>query len=558
MILFWCVDFLPKTCQKPIMSTLIENADRRADEARNSLRSAEERLNSYMNAHPTDFTSAGYLALSAEVTRCTAVLAGAQQTLQLALAAQNRGISAGLIAVQRVTLHQYLQTIPPYPDYSDTLPGPSSTTPKNVRHPQLTVYWENFQRDTLRYIETAISHLPNDRDMPVFPFGLRIGNEVPALQICVALNLFDVVAKQLGLTIVASERQIVGNPDGFIVDDASESIRVVYEIKGKWTLNHQWFDDDRIDMFVGENLVLDTEHNWLRRAVNQIYTYMVVNSLQYGILSSYDHTFFLKRVKIENATDGYEQLIISSGIAHNATNPTVLQSIAYFLSLADGATFSPPPTSPPRQSSRISSRPSSTRSSRSSLRQVAEVESPTASENEFDSVSMEQDSESSTESDFALEDFNIKSVLGTGRTKVYYESKNQVALKAIDLWKQSDMLVELQHEIEMYRLLSDLQGIIIPKLVLHGYWEGGMYCIGFSLCGTVPKTLTESQKQSVLSSIDAIHRRGILHNDIKKENILVDENGKVYLIDFGFATLNSCEIAQEDERNQVLHCIKYL
>ena len=45
-----------------------------------------------MNANPTDFTSAGYLALSAEVTRCTAVLAGAQQTLQQAIAAQNRGI----------------------------------------------------------------------------------------------------------------------------------------------------------------------------------------------------------------------------------------------------------------------------------------------------------------------------------------------------------------------------------------------------------------------------------------------------------------------------------
>ena len=85
-----------------------------------------------------------------------------------------------------------------------------------------------------------------------------------------------------------------------------------------------------------------------------------------------------------------------------------------------------------------------------------------------------------------------------------------------------------------------------------------MYCIGFSLCGTVPKALSESQKQSALSIIDAIHNRGIIHNDIKKENILIDENGLVYLIDFGFATVNSCKDAQQDERNQMLTCIESL
>ena len=85
-----------------------------------------------------------------------------------------------------------------------------------------------------------------------------------------------------------------------------------------------------------------------------------------------------------------------------------------------------------------------------------------------------------------------------------------------------------------------------------------MYCLGFSICGTVAKKLSDSQKQIVLKSIDAIHSRGVIHNDIKKENILVDESGKVYLIDFGFATLNSCEIAQQDEKNQAIGCLELL
>ena len=241
---------------------------------------------------------------------------------------------------------------------------------------------------------------------------------------------------------------------------------------------------------------------------------------------------------------------------------TILQTLLCFkvsptfLSLADGTPFSSPPPSPLRQSPR-NSRPSSTRNSPSTLRRIVETAN-FASGNEHGSVPIQEDTGSSYESDFALEDFNIKSVLGSGRTKVYYEAKHQLALKAIDLWKRPNMLAELHHEIEIYRLLSDLQGRFIPKLVLHGYWEGGLYCIGFSLCGTVPKALSESQKQSVLSSIDAIHNRGIIHNDIKKENILVDENGMVYLIDFGFATLNSRKDAQQDERNQMLKCIECL
>jgi predicted Ser/Thr protein kinase len=532
------------------MSTLMEEANRGANEARESLRRAEDRLDAYMDTNPQDFTSPGFLALSAEVARCRSVLLGAEQTLQQALALQNARISAHSMAERRVTMHEYLQSIPPLPKYSSTLPGPSSTLPRNVRHPQLTLHWESFQRDTLNYIETDILHLTNLTNRAVFPFPLIVNNELPTLQICIAQNLFDVVAKHMGCTILATTTgETVGNPDGYIVVDASKSISVVYEIKGKWTLNPEWFENDRIDMFVGEALELDASHCFIRNAVNQIYTYMVWNDLQFGILSSFDYTFFLKRCKVENAGDEFEQLLISTGIAHNATNPTVLQSIAYFLSLADGAPFTSPPRSQLRQFPR-NSRPSSARNS-------AETTNLT-SDNDHDSASIQEDSTAPNESDFALEDFHIKSILGYGRTKVYYDAKNQLALKAIDLWKQPNMLSELQHEIQIYGMLEDLQGKCIPRVVLHGYWEGGLYCIGFSLCGAVPTTLSESQKQSVLSTLDAVHNRGIIHNDIRKENLLVDENGTVYLIDFGFATLDSCRETQQIERWQLLRCIEGL
>jgi len=61
------------------MSTPMEEATAGLREARESLRRAEEDFRSWRAANPTDFSSTGFLALSAEVTRCTVVLAGAQR-----------------------------------------------------------------------------------------------------------------------------------------------------------------------------------------------------------------------------------------------------------------------------------------------------------------------------------------------------------------------------------------------------------------------------------------------------------------------------------------------
>ncbi|KAL5036660.1 hypothetical protein RTP6_004202 [Batrachochytrium dendrobatidis] len=530
------------------MSTPIENADRRANEAAESLRIAEEDLRHWKTANPQDFTSAGYMALSAEVTACRAVLAGAQRNYNNTLAAQSARISAGVIAEQRITLQEYLQTIPPLPTYSNTLPGPTSTKPPGVRHPQWTLHWETFGQEVMDFVCTEIEPVTETVLPPVFEMlDTEIRTEVPALQMFISQNYLRPVAIHFGATVVTTEfGNYVGSTDSHF--ERNGKTIIINEYKGKWSLNPEWFENGRIDQ-------LNINH-YIRDAIVQLYTYMVLNRLQYGILTSSEYTFFFKRVKVEDSSDGFEQLFISTGIARTATNPTVLQSIAYFLSLADGTLCTSPPPSPLRQSPR-NSRPSSTRNSPSTLRKMVETTN-FASGNEDGSVPIQKDADSSYESAFALEDFNIKSVLGSGRTKVYYEAKHQLALKSIDLWKQSNMLAELHNEIEIYCLLSDLQGRFIPKLVLHGYWEGGMYCIGFSLCGTVPEALSESQKQSVLSNIDAIHKLGIIHNDIKKENILVDENGMVYLIDFGFATLNSCEDAQQDERNQLLNCIECL
>jgi hypothetical protein len=304
-----------------------------------------------------------------------------------------------------------LRTIPPPPTYAETLPGPTSNIPPNVRQPQLTLHWDAFEQEVLDFIHDKIIPITERVLPPVFELlNVQIRDEVPMLQAFCSQNLFQVVAIHRDCTLITSEHgNTVGYTDSHI--ERNGRVIIVNEYKGKWSLDPDWFQNGRID---GPDI-----NHYIRASVVQIYTYMILNHLQYGILTSFHYTFFLKRVKVEDASDGLEQLFISTGIAHDNAKPTILQCIAYFLSLADGASFTTPPPSPPRVSPR-SSRASSARNSPLPSRKAAD--SSNANQNEEDADQHEEESDSTHGYDFALDDFNIKSVIGHGRTKVYYEA----------------------------------------------------------------------------------------------------------------------------------------
>ncbi|CAG8699602.1 4420_t:CDS:1, partial [Funneliformis mosseae] len=136
------------------------------------------------------------------------------------------------------------------------------------------------------------------------------------------------------------------------------------------------------------------------------------------------------------------------------------------------------------------------------------------------------------------------SILSVGENKKVLECEfhgKPIVLKCTDLSKKPNCLDELLNKVEMYRVLAKLQGVYIPELLFYGDLANGMsFIMGLSIVGTTlyHHKIDKRQKKRALRVLDKIHDYKILHNDIREENILVDEKGYVYLTDFGMSIRN--------------------
>ena len=62
----------------------------------------------------------------------------------------------------------------------------------------------------------------------------------------------------------------------------------------------------------------------------------------------------------------------------------------------------------------------------------------------------------------------------------------------------------------------------------------------------------------ILAAVDHAHKNGIVHRDIKPQNILVDASGKVKVADFGIARLKTAQTTRvDDKQNSALGSVHY-
>jgi len=125
--------------------------------------------------------------------------------------------------------------------------------------------------------------------------------------------------------------------------------------------------------------------------------------------------------------------------------------------------------------------------------------------------------------------------LGRGRTGTTFVAtyKNKpVALKIADIWKSSWLEPEVVCEQKVYQYLASLQGQCIPTMKFLWKSEGFiLFATTLVIRSPFHWTLKAAQK-----TLRAIHSAGVLHGDIRCENILRSTEGPVFFIDLGFST----------------------
>jgi len=149
-----------------------------------------------------------------------------------------------------------------------------------------------------------------------------------------------------------------------------------------------------------------------------------------------------------------------------------------------------------------------------------------------------------------IDKYEVLEVIGRGAMGAVYKAlhpqfKKYVAIKEIlaDLAHHPEIQQRFAREAELLAQLPAHPNIVMVRDAL--VWENKLYLVmdyveGGTLAdvvkrGAVPSNQAVVWLDQVLSGLDAIHTRGIVHRDLKASNILLGRDGTAYLSDFGIA-----------------------
>jgi len=125
------------------------------------------------------------------------------------------------------------------------------------------------------------------------------------------------------------------------------------------------------------------------------------------------------------------------------------------------------------------------------------------------------------------------------RNKILYGFKDKadsIEIKVVGkILKRKERLMK---EIRAFEILKDVDGVLKPIDIVQDTNEG-LILVFQKLKKLRPSNDMDIKKYFgiVFKILEEIHKRNIIHHDIKPSHILRDENGKVFLIDFDFCRL---------------------
>ncbi|GBC06334.1 hypothetical protein RclHR1_06770017 [Rhizophagus clarus] len=425
-----------------------------------------------------------------------------------------------IVKLPLLSLEEALSCIPPPIIYSPDCKKSKTTTKANGDPPASVQLWGDFFEEVNRF---RFDQQPIF-ERPQFIPDKEVENEED-VRVAIDINICMVLNRLMGSEVKFSKRSTdtPGIPD--FTCHLVGSLILVMEAKRKHVLEDM--GEETFPEFYQTSKGKDV--------IQQIYNYMGGNELRYGILSTYDNHWFLRR---EHA-----KLWISKTLPLQSESPPVLKAYAYLTRRAKENPKSPKPQVVVPAQGDNNSRTLRSHSKSSSSSSLNNQTSNTSANQQSSSAFGASNNPPVDQQKFSFTDFKFKGILGEGRsgkTLLCEFRGNMIALKSVDLSKApSYVLEEMQKEVEIYKDLADIQGKYIPKLVCYGYYGGGMsFVIGMTIVGTSlsEQKIKKRQKSRAIKGLEAIHKHGILHNDIREENILINDNGDIYLIDFGMAS----------------------
>jgi len=166
---------------------------------------------------------------------------------------------------------------------------------------------------------------------------------------------------------------------------------------------------------------------------------------------------------------------------------------------------------------------------------------------------------------FSLHEYEIQETVGRGsyavvKLAVHATTHKQVAVKIISKLKAPDDFLEkfLPREIEIARMLSHKNVTLFYHIeesdkkvyMVMEYAKNGDLLHAIKRAKTIDEKQTKKWSKQCLMGLQYLHRKHIVHRDLKCENILLNKNNYVQLTDFGFARkMNSGYMYDETNRD---------
>ena len=144
--------------------------------------------------------------------------------------------------------------------------------------------------------------------------------------------------------------------------------------------------------------------------------------------------------------------------------------------------------------------------------------------------------------------YQIEELVGRGGMGVVYRATDLSLERPVALKLIAPELAENEHFRERFlrepRLAASLDHPNVIPIYEAGEHDGQLYLVMRYVEGSDLRTVLEREGKlspertlailgQVAGALDAAHRRALVHRDVKPANVLLDEDGHVYLTDFG-------------------------